>query len=232
MSGEDVEQLVLDIPARAALGREDFLVGDCNAEAVAVIDCFPDWRNTVVVVIGPTGSGKTHLARVFAERSGAVLSDARSLGDDTVAGLLDHGAAVIEDIAPPLDERALFVAVDGAQRRRVPLMLTSSLAIADWPISRPDIVSRLKLATIVHMSLPDDDLISGLIVKHFADRQLRVSPEVVRYLVTRIERSFTSVRDIVDRLDRRSLSLRRPITTGLAREVLESRGMSGIEPRG
>ena len=215
-----MKQLVLDMPFRTALGREDFLVGACNADAVAMIDRFPDWRTPVLVVIGPAGSGKTHLAHVFAERSGAAISDARALDDAAVPTLLDHGAAVIEDVAAPLDERALFLLVDGAQRQRIPLVLTSRSAIGDWPVARPDIVSRLKLATVALVSLPDDALISGLFVKLFADRQLTVSPDVIRYLVTRIERSFTAVRELVDRLDQRSLALRRPITTSLAREAL------------
>ena len=220
MSGDAMKQLVLDMPFRTALGREDFLVGACNADAVAMIDRFPDWRTPVLVVIGPSGSGKTHLAHVFAERSGAAISDARALDDAAVPTLLDRGAAVIEDVAAPLDERALFLLVDGAQRQRIPLVLTSRSAIGDWPVARPDIVSRLKLATVVLVSLPDDALISGLFVKLFADRQLTVSPDVIRYLVTRIERSFTAVRELVDRLDQRSLALRRPITTSLAREAL------------
>ena len=220
MSGDAMKQLVLDMPFRTALGREDFLVGACNADAVAMIDRFPDWRTPVLVVIGPAGSGKTHLAHVFAERSGATISEARTLDDAAVPTLLDRGAAVIEDVAAPLDERALFLLVDSAQRQRIPLVLTSRSAIGDWPITRPDIVSRLKLATVVLVSLPDDALISGLFVKLFADRQLTVSPDVIRYLVTRIERSFTAVRELVDRLDQRSLALRRPITTSLAREAL------------
>ena len=220
MSGDAMKQLVLDMPFRTALGREDFLVGACNADAVAMIDRFPDWRTPVLVVIGPAGSGKTHLAHVFAERSGAAISEARTLDDAAVPTLLDRGAAVIEDVATPLDERALFLLVDSAQRQRIPLVLTSRSAIGDWPVARPDIVSRLKLATVVLVSLPDDALISGLFVKLFADRQLTVSPDVIRYLVTRIERSFTAVRELVDRLDQRSLALRRPITTSLAREAL------------
>lgn len=220
MSGDAMKQLVLDMPFRTALGREDFLVGACNADAVAMIDRFPDWRTPVLVVIGPAGSGKTHLAHVFAERSGAAILDARALDDAAVPTLLDRGAAVIEDVATPLDERALFLLVDSAQRQRIPLVLTSRSAIGDWPVARPDIVSRLKLATVVLVSLPDDALISGLFVKLFADRQLTVSPDVIRYLVTRIERSFTAVRELVDRLDQRSLALRRPITTSLAREAL------------
>lgn len=220
MSGDAMKQLVLDMPFRTALGREDFLVGACNADAVAMIDRFPDWRTPVLVVIGPAGSGKTHLAHVFAERSGAAISEARTLDDAAVPTLLDRGAAVIEDVAAPLDERALFLLVDSAQRQRIPLVLTSRSAIGDWPVARPDIVSRLKLATVVLVSLPDDALISGLFVKLFADRQLTVSPDVIRYLVTRIERSFTAVRELVDRLDQRSLALRRPITTSLAREAL------------
>lgn len=218
------DQLPLPLPHRPALGPDDFLVGASNARAIEAIDRYPDWPNPVLIVIGPAGSGKTHLAHVFRSVTAAETLDIADIRAETLAGHFNAPALILEDVAdvsalPEPD--AFFLLVDTAQRRRLPLLITSRSPVSDWRIARADTLSRLGLAQSVRLDPPDDALVAGLIVKLFADRQVAIAPEVVRYIVERGERSFHAINRLVDRLDRAALARRAPIGKALVRAVLD-----------
>jgi chromosomal replication initiation ATPase DnaA len=228
-------QLVFDFPARPALGRADFLVAPCNAEAVAWVDRWPDWPGPALALVGPEGSGKTHLAHVLAARAGAVLlapPDAEDLDAAVADGLFaPHGAraAVVE--MPPGDpapgaavETALFHLLNMAREQGGHVLLTAEVAPARWPVALPDLRSRLSALPVAEITPPDLVLLEMVLVKLFADRQVVVGPEVVRYLARRMERSFAAARAVVARLDAMAWTRGRPITLPLARTLLQSGG--------
>lgn len=219
MSGR---QLTLDLGYRPALGGEDFLVAACNAEALEWLDRWPDWPGPALVVHGPPGCGKTHLAHVFAARSGApVLAAAGLHRDDPPRLLAAARALVLEDADRGVDEVALFHLYNMVKECGARLLLTARLPSGRWPVALPDLASRLKAVTNVAIQPPDDALMAALLVKLFADRQLRVGQELVAYLLPRLERSFDALREVVARLDAAALAERREITVPLARQVLE-----------
>lgn len=214
-------QLPLDLGHRPALAREDFLVAPANAAAVAWIDRWPDWPRRVLVLYGPAGSGKSHLVSVWRARSGARLvtdADLAALAPDALAA--GAAAVAIEDADRIADAVSLLhlyniLAAAGAQ-----VLVTTSEPPARWPGALPDLVSRLAAADTVALGPPDDALIAAVIAKLFADRQLAVEPDVLNYLVARIERSFEAARNAVSRLDAAALASRRGVTIALVREVL------------
>ena len=215
------QQLVLSLDCRPALGREDFIVGACNAEAVRWIDAWPDWPQRALVVSGPAGSGKSHLVAVFATRSGAVvvrgatdLARARDL-------LLDRRpAAMAIECQGDTDEEALLHAVNAARETGTLLLITSAKTPATWRPALADLRSRLLAMPTAAIRPPDDALLAQILAKHFSDRQVAVGDEVVRFLVQRMERSFRAARDLAARLDRAALAEGRAITVQLARRVL------------
>lgn len=215
-------QLPLDLGHRASFGGDDFLVAPCNEAAVAWLDRWPDWPGPGLALWGPAGCGKSHLAHVFQVRSGARLIEPLALAEAELSGLAEGNGEVALDGAPPVDERALLHLYNLLAERRGHLLILSREAPARWSVRLPDLASRLAAMPAVRIDPPDEVLVEGLLVKLFADRQLAVQPEVVAYLVRRMERSFEAVRRTVARLDRESLARRRPVTLPLAREIVES----------
>ncbi len=214
-------QLALELGHRPALGREDFLVAASNAEAVAWIDRWPDWPAHALGLFGPAGSGKTHLAEVWRERSRAPLHVASAIAGRAPESLLGGAhACAVEEVDRGVDERALLHLVNVIRERAGQLLLTGRTPPARWPIALPDLASRLKAAPAVALKAPDDALLGAVLVKLFADRQLRVTPEVVGFLLARIERSVAAARLVVGALDRAALAERRKITVSLVRRVL------------
>ena len=220
----NAKQLAFDLEHRPALGEDDFLVAPCNADAVAWIDRFPDWPAPVLAVCGAAGCGKTHLARVFMAKIGAVEIDVTKLGDEGTAVFPDVSAVVIEDAAHiagrPAAEEAMFHLFNQARELQRGILLTASEPPARWPLSLPDLASRLRTAPAPVIGAPDDALLTALLVKMFADRQLEIGTDVLDYVIPRIERSFAAARDFVIDADRLALENKRRISVPLARSVL------------
>lgn len=222
----ETAQLPLDLGLRPALGREDFILAPCNEVAVAWIDRWPDWPGVAMALHGPSACGKTHLCHVWRALAGAVEITPATLATDDLPGLLGTTkAAALEDVdaklsAGQVDEERLLHLHNLVGERGGHVLLTARTPPARWPIDLPDLRSRLRAATAVVLAPPDDALIEVVLVKLFADRQLRVDVGVVRFLMTRMERSFAAARSIVAAMDSAALADRREITVSLARRVL------------
>jgi chromosomal replication initiation ATPase DnaA len=208
-------QLPLALPHRPAFGGSDFLVADANRAAVAWLDAWPDWPSPGLVVWGETGCGKTHLAATWQLRAAAVRIAARELAVADVPSLLGPSDPVAWlHLHPALAERGGH------------MLLTARAAPARWQIPLPDLASRLRALAAVEILPPDESLVEAVLVKHFADRQLRVPAETVRYVVTRLDRSLEAVAMIAAALDAASLAGKRPASIPLAREVLRDLGFA------
>lgn len=221
-------QLPLDLPHRPALGMEDFLVAECNRAAVACIDRWPDWPGPLAVIFGPEGSGKTHLAHVWQVKSRAATVADLSRIDP--AALAPGFALVIEDVQTPFGaeaERRFFHLYNLAAETGGSLLATSREPPARWNVALPDLASRLAASAQAAIGAPDDALLAAIIVKLFADRQVKIGEDLVTYLLARIERSFAAAREIVASLDRAALASGRKVSVALARAVLEERGGDG-----
>jgi chromosomal replication initiation ATPase DnaA len=212
-------QLPLDLGHRPALGRADFLVAPSNAEAVAWLDRWPLWPAPALALYGPKGSGKTHLAHVFAARAGARFIDPATLATERVPTLLGEARAAIVDDAAAAAEPLLHL-YNVLAEQQGHLLLVAREPPAHWAIALPDLRSRLLACPAVALSPPDEALIGALLVKLFADRQLVVGDDIVTYLTLRLERSFDAVLQAVATLDQAALAERRRITVPLARRVL------------
>lgn len=218
-SRKTAEQLPLAFGHDPATGRDDLLVAGPVDAAVAMIDAWPHWPSPVVIIAGPVGSGKSHLAAIWRERSAAEAIEARAgQGAEEAA---EHGPVLIEDAdRNGFDDRTLFHIINNVRQHGHTLLITSRLWPMSWPVDLPDLRSRLKAATVVEIGEPDDELLSQVIVKLFADRQLFVDDRLVAYIVARMERSLEAAQTLVERLDRLALARGSRITRALAQEVL------------
>jgi len=224
----DARQLALDLPHREALGREDFLVSDSNSAAVAAIDAWPGWPHAGLVLVGPAGSGKSHLVEVWRHRSGAKRVSCDDIEGDPDVLIGGAPAIALEDCGRGLDETAMFHLLNAAERSGTALLITGRLAPRLWGVALPDLDSRLGRLPVVEVAPPDEKLLEAIVAKLFADRQLLVDAGVLRYVVMRIERSFAAAREAVARLDRAAIEAKRPVTRALAARILsEMNGDAG-----
>ncbi len=214
------EQLVLALGHEVSFAREDFLEGSSNAAALALIERWPDWPARSVVLIGPEGSGKSHLAEIWARKAGGQRLAAAMLDQAAVPAALATGAVALEDIAEGVDEVALFHLLNLAREQAAYLLLSARDTPVRWPIRLPDLASRVRALPIIELTAPDDALLRAVMIKLFADRQLAVDESLIGYLITRIERSFAAARAVVALLDREALRQQRPVTRTLAAELM------------
>jgi chromosomal replication initiation ATPase DnaA len=232
MTDPVARQLVFHLPARPALGRDAFFVSPANALAVRAVDGWRDWPLGKLVLIGPDGAGKTHLAHVWAAEAGARIVAAADLAAQDIAALAAAGRIAVEDVPrlagdAPGQEALLhlhnLLAEQGGR-----LLMTGAGAPRGWGLALADLASRIEGAPLATLAALDDELLSAVLAKLFADRQVQVAPAVIAYLVRRMERSLAAARRLVAEIDARALAGRRPVTLALAAEVLD--GAAGRAP--
>ena len=214
-------QLALALCHAENFAREDFLSGPSNAVALALVDAWPDWSHRTVMLTGPEGSGKSHLAAMWAQAAGARLIAARAVEEASVPAALATGALVVEDVAAgSFEEKALFHLLNLAREQDAFVMLTARTPPATFAIA--DLTSRLKALPVVAIAPPDDGLLRAVLLKLFSDRQLAVDEALLGYVGTRIERSFAAARAVVALLDAEAMRRKRPLTRALAAEILRT----------
>lgn len=226
---EPLRQLPLSLPHSAAMTRADFIVGRANQPAIALIDRYPDWPNPVALLVGPVGSGKTHLGQIWKSAAGAVEIAARDLATAGLDELVRANPVLVEDLHDEgVSQPALFHLFNLVRERRVSALLTSRKPLHALGFGLPDLASRLRAAVPVELQEPEDELLARVIVKLFADRQVTVDPAVIDFISHRMERSLGAANRLVELLDREALAAGRPINRQLAASVLARE--AGDEP--
>ncbi len=214
-----MQQFPFHFPADTCFLREDFVVSDANQKALALLECWPEWGSgqfgRLLYLYGPKGAGKTHLAHIWQARSQALFLEA------ALPETGGRGGYILENIELRLqEEERLLHFINRVVEQQGFLLLTATLAPSFLAVCLPDLASRIRALPSVEVCPPDDALLHAVLLKHFSDRQLRIEPEVVSYLLARIERSFASLRSIAEHIDKKALSEKRNITIPLVRELL------------
>ena len=215
------EQLLLDLPLRAALGREDFLVAPSNEAAVRLVDEWPNWPTHGAILVGPAGCGKSHLAQVWQSRSHAAVMAGTQVTKESLPNLFANRALCLEDIEPrQFDETTMFHALNLAHQEGGHVLLSSRHEPALWQVKLPDLASRLKALPLVHIMPPDDALLRAVLVKQFADRQIVVDEALIGYMVLRMARSAAAARALVAEIDRQAMVEKAEITRPFVAKVM------------
>ncbi len=214
-------QLILEWPQQPSFAREDFLAAASNREALSAVDRWPDWPGRMLLLVGPEGSGKSHLAALWTRAAGATIIHGGGLGAQGAETPVAASALLIEDADRVGEaEQRLFHLVNGALHTEAWVMVTGRNEPDAWGLKTPDLLSRLRLAPIVRLGAPDRELTEAVLFKLFSDRQLQVEPYVISYIATRMERSLGAARHLVAMLDRETLAKGRRVTRAMAAEVM------------
>ncbi|MDB5512016.1 MAG: hypothetical protein JWR08_1499 [Enterovirga sp.] len=225
-----MRQLVFDLPVAPSFAPDDFLVSGSNETAYGLLENWPDWPDSLLHLRGPRGSGKSHLAAIWAARARARIIPARDVAVETVPELSRAPALVLEDLDEgPLDEDALFHLVNRVRERSGHVLVTSAAGVETCGIATPDLLSRLRRAPSAELGPPDDALLRAVLVKLFLDRQLVVDTSVIEFVANRIERSLARAAELVADLDREALSRGRRVTRPVAAEILSRQAPVGEE---
>jgi chromosomal replication initiation ATPase DnaA len=218
-------QLALDLGHSESFARADFVASASNADALAMVERWPDWPTPVLALVGPEGSGRSHLASIWAGTAGARFLSGRALSSAALPAALATDALVLEDLAPGFVERALFHLLNLVREHEAFLLLTSTAPPAAWPVALPDLASRLRSIPVVTIGAPDEALLRAVLFKLFADRQLQIDESLAAFLLPRIGRSLTAVRAAVALLDEAALrqgrAVNRALAAGLFRQQYE-----------
>ena len=219
------DQLTIEMPKRPALDREDFMVNECNYQAIQFIDTFYQGKMKTGVLIGSKGSGKSHLVNVFCknfEKEKWIISEKRD--KDIYKIFQENNIIIIEDIdliTSLEEEEYLFHSINLSKELNKILLLTSGLDLSEINIKTPDLRSRLDSIQSAKILEPNDDLMNVLILKLFHDRQILIKPNIISYLMQRVERSYLGISNIVDLIDNVSLSKKKSISINLIKELLK-----------
>lgn len=219
-------QLPLDLAGEPGMGRDDFIESSSNAAALALVDGWPRWPAPLVILAGPVGSGKSHLARIWQEASGAHRVDPESITSTDQHRAEAHPVLIDGITEGAIDENGLFHLINTLRQSGQALLITARSFPAAWGVQLADLASRLTAATVVEIGEPDDLLLAAAITKLFADRQLQVDAPVVQYIASRIERSLGAAIAAVDAIDRRAMETKARITRPLAAQVIAENDMS------
>lgn len=221
-------QLVLELPHRQALSRDDFLVTGSNSAAVALIDHWPDWPTHAAMIVGPPGSGKSHLVEVWRQRSKAARVQATEVKVETAPEILNSGSAAIEDVAPSVNERGLFHLLNLARQQGSSVLLTAQTRPEHWKIALPDLLSRLKAIPVLEILPPDDALLRGVLAKLFFDRQIAAAESTINFMLARMPRSLGAARLLVAEIDRRAMEERAEVTRPFVAKVMSDFSAPGL----
>lgn len=217
-------QLPLDFGHEPSHAEDDFLVGEGNTLAHARILAWPHWPDGITLLLGPAASGKSHLARIFIDRSHAESVSPETIG--AISSASGRGAVVVEDVDRlGYDEHALFHLLNQAMRGERSVLLTAREDIVLWPLRTDDVRSRARRAAVFRLEVSDDIELSQMFVKLFGDRQVTVDPRIIAFLVARMERSPEEAVALAALIDRMALERGTAITRAIASEALRQRSL-------
>jgi len=221
-------QLPLRFTHRPATTRDDLIVSDPVSAAIGIVDRWPEWPSPIVILVGPTGAGKSHLADVWCDRAGAVAISPATYDESRAIAAAEHAPVLVEDAERAgFSDNFLFHLINSVRQNNQTMLMTTRMWPSAWSIELPDLKSRLKSATVVEIGEPDDAMLAQVIVKLFADRQIAVDERTVAFLVCRMERSLDAAQRIVGRMDELALSRGSRISRALAGEALAEFGRDG-----
>ena len=224
-------QLSFNLKKEKIYEKDDFLVSKSNKEAYKLINKWPDWESRKIIIFGDSGTGKTHLSKIWQKKTSAIilnLNKFKKIKFDNF--FLKKKKFIIENISNFFDkikkkdkenlEKNLLHFYNLIDEKRGYVVLTASIAPKFWGINLPDLKSRILSSTTVNIKKPDDELLSSVLVKLFIDKQILIDKKIIKFIVYRSERSFTSLQSLVNKIDELSLIKKKKINLNFVKKLI------------
>lgn len=229
MTQAKAQQLPIDFVHKPFYERQDFMVAKSNLEAIKVIDEWPNWPYFAICIYGHAGSGKTHLAHIFMENVYKKTNspykipciNAKEVKIENIYRYFEENKClVVENLDEKVNEEAMFHLYNLYKNEGGYILFTANTAPARLSFKLPDLQSRLNSIPAVEIKEPDTELLSAVIVKQFADRQIVVSPEIINYIINNAQRSFAYITKLIEEVDNISIAKKRAVSIPLIKESI------------
>jgi len=216
----ELNQLLLDFDHKIEFNEHDYYVSKSNYFAFNLIQNWTKWEKKILNIYGDTFSGKTHLAKIFQNKSKALYLTDNDVNEEIFKKIKLSECIVIDDFEKIKNESLLYSLFNLIYQDNKYLLILSNIAISDINYSLDDLNSRAKNCIFAKIENPDDDLIFAIIVKSFSDRQIKLEKKFLEYIIKRIERSYGKIYEFIYKVDELSLKKKKPINLKTIKEIL------------
>ena len=216
----ELNQLLLDFDHKIEFNEHDYYVSKSNYFAFNLIQNWTKWEKKILNISGDTFSGKTHLAKIFQNKSKALYLSHKDVNEEIFKKIKLNEFIIIDDFEKIKNENLLYSLFNLIYHDNKYLLILSNRAISDIDYSLDDLNSRAKNCIFAQIENPDDDLIFAIIVKSFSDRQIKLEKKFLEYIIKRIERSYGKIYEFIYKVDELSLKKKKPVNLKTIKEIL------------
>lgn len=200
---------------------DTLVVTEANRDAAHLLTQWRAWPNGALALVGPKGAGKTHLALAWALEAGArQLQPAAS--PETAATLFQEAdrRLVVDDADGPRNEEMLWRLLDLARTEGGAVLLVAAEPPARWPVSTPDLASRLKSLAVARLQEPDQALMEVVLRRICREQFIYLRDDAARYLALRLPRTFEAAHQAAAALDADLVRGAKPVSLKAAKAAL------------
>ena len=216
----ELNQLLLNFDYNIEFNKHDYYVSKSNYFAFSLIQNWPKWEKKILNISGDIFSGKTHLAKIFQDKSNALYLRHNDINEEIFKKIKLNDSIIIDDFEKIKNENLLYSLFNLIYQDNKFLLILSHKAISEVNYNLDDLNSRAKNCIFAKIESPDDDLIFAIIVKSFSDRQIKLEKKLLEFIIKRIERSYGKIYEFIYKVDELSLKKKKPINLKTIKEIL------------
>ena len=169
---------------------------------------------------GDRYSGKTHLINIFLKKFKGIKFEANSFINENLDEIKIHQNIVLENLTKNIDEKLIYSLLNIIDQDNKYLIITTTKPITEIRFNLKDLKSRTKNFLLQKIKRPDDELLFALILKNLSDRQISLEKKLIKYIISRIDRSYGKIFDFIYKIDEMSLKKKKSIDLKIIKEVL------------
>ena len=201
---------------------ETLVVGEANRDAARLLTEWRAWPRGALALVGPRGSGKTHLALAWALEAGARHLSAAADAEEGAATFRESaGRIIIDNAHGARNEAMLWRVLDLSAAQGGAVLLVGASPPATWTVALPDLRSRLAALPVALLKEPDEALMAVVLRRICREQFIQLSDDAAQYLVRRLPRTFAAAQAWAAALDQELVRGAKPVSMAGARRALQ-----------